>query len=248
MPTPRRHQVKRAANWAVWSSLRLRASDVTADILYESAVVLAPHPDDETLGCGATIMRKRDAGTPVLVAIASDGGSADLGYHRDVVVRLRAAELAEAGRRLGLAPGDVVQLGFRDGELRAEGARLTDSIRDLLRDRRPDVVYSTSPADPHADHGALGSAALRAVAGTGVRLLTYPVWQWDRPRAWARSVTTTRPVAVRIGRYRDRKRHALAAYRSQLAPDAGGDHDVGLDPAFLGWFLRGPEIFLPGAW
>src|SRR5690349_19075047 len=50
-----------------------RAEDVTSQAAARSCLVLAPHPDDETLGCGATIMRKRAAGTPVHVVIATDG-------------------------------------------------------------------------------------------------------------------------------------------------------------------------------
>src|ERR1700751_5264173 len=50
-----------------------RAEDVTSQTATRSCLVLAPHPDDETLGCGATIMRKLAAGTPVQVIIAADG-------------------------------------------------------------------------------------------------------------------------------------------------------------------------------
>jgi len=49
------------------------ARDDTATSAARSALVLAPHPDDETLGCGATILRKRAAGTPVHVLIVTDG-------------------------------------------------------------------------------------------------------------------------------------------------------------------------------
>jgi GlcNAc-PI de-N-acetylase len=55
------------------SLLRHLGTDVTHSAARRSCVVIAPHPDDETLGAGATIMRKVDAGTPVHVVVATDG-------------------------------------------------------------------------------------------------------------------------------------------------------------------------------
>jgi hypothetical protein len=54
-------------------SLLSRAKEVTSKPATRSCVVPGPHPDDETLGCGATIMRKIVTGTPVEVVIATDG-------------------------------------------------------------------------------------------------------------------------------------------------------------------------------
>src|ERR1700691_4831515 len=54
-------------------------ADVTYATTRRPCLVLAPHPDDETLGVGATIMRKVDAGTPVHLAIATDGSKSPIG-------------------------------------------------------------------------------------------------------------------------------------------------------------------------
>src|SRR5271157_4034878 len=50
--------------------LLARATDMTAQTTTRSCLILAPHPDDETLGCGATIMRKLSSGSSVQVVIA----------------------------------------------------------------------------------------------------------------------------------------------------------------------------------
>src|SRR5829696_1206258 len=60
-----------AAAWR-WTT-RITARDETAAVAARGCLVIAPHPDDETLGCGATIARKRAAGTPVRVVIVADG-------------------------------------------------------------------------------------------------------------------------------------------------------------------------------
>src|SRR6516162_4744018 len=80
-----------------------RAEDMTAQTATRSCLVLAPHPDDETLGCGATIMRKLAAGTPVQVIIAADGNwyrSSKLSV--DAVNEIREEEARRACAILGL--------------------------------------------------------------------------------------------------------------------------------------------------
>src|SRR5579872_2311666 len=96
--------------------LRHLGTDVTHDSARRSCVVIAPHPDDETLGAGATIMRKVDAGTPVHVVVATDGCKSPVG-DPSAVAALRARELAAAASVLGLGPGDVTRLPFVDAEL-----------------------------------------------------------------------------------------------------------------------------------
>ena len=57
-------------------------------------IVVAPHPDDETLGCGATIMQKLAAGTPVHVVIATDGRywPRFTKFSTDILVKIREEE------------------------------------------------------------------------------------------------------------------------------------------------------------
>ena len=68
-----------------------------------------------------------------------------------------------------------------------------DAVSDLVKSSSPDDVLVTSEADPHSDHAALGEATRRALAGTGVRLCVYPIWQWERPRSWMRTLAGVLP-------------------------------------------------------
>lgn len=208
------------------AAMRRSARDETATTATRSALVLAPHPDDETLGCGATIMRKVAAGTPVTVVVVTDGRHSHPAMPPDLLAALRREEMAEAGRRLGLAPDAVRWAGFADGELTAREDSVEAFVRQLLDELRPEEVYTTCAAEPHPDHAALGRAARRAV-GASARLLEYPVWLWgswplrrgDRLPSTldaARRVLTRDAVRVRSGEYRDGKLHALQAHASQL--------------------------------
>ena len=78
------------------AALRVRAIDVTDQAAASSCVVIAPHPDDETLGCGAIIARKRAAGTNVRVVIVTDGRrshrSDKIPVHRLIALRRKEAQ------------------------------------------------------------------------------------------------------------------------------------------------------------
>jgi len=217
--------------------------DVTESSARRSCLVVAPHPDDETLGAGATIMRKVDAGTPVHVLVATDGSKAPVGDPVEVAA-LRARELAAACDVLGVPAGEVTRLDFVDAELDGADEALVVAIAETVAAVRPDEVLVTGDTDPHPDHAALAVGARRALAGTGVRMLVYPVWQFDRPAMLVRQLWRSgRPELVSTAGYLDRKRAAVGAYASQMA--ARPDDPEGLHPRFLRHFDRPHEVFFP---
>ena len=228
-----------------WSS-----RDMTARTAERSCLVLAPHPDDEVFGCAATIMRKRDAGTPVTVAVFTDGRHSGGNLDHGTLVALRKAESLAACRIMGIEDGAVVHYEFEDGCLNKAGTALENAIADLVASCSPDEVFVTSSSDAHDDHAALGAAARNVLSGTGTRLVVYPIWQWNFPRSWPGTLAATgRPEKVSTGGgYLRRKREAVHTYRSQLSVKVGGDMEIdGLGPEFVGDFLRTEEIFLPVA-
>jgi LmbE family N-acetylglucosaminyl deacetylase len=234
----------------IGTSLGRWGTDVTAAATRRSCLVLAPHPDDETLGCATSIMRRNDAGTPVHVMVVTDGRTWPPHKTADENIATRDAELRASCQVMGLGTDDVTHLSFREQELAQAGPDLVDAISDALRRWQPEDVLTTSEADPNEDHAALGVATRRALAGTTTRLLAYPVWQWPTPRSWQRTLrASSRPQFVRIGDYLERKRRAVAVYRSQLASSAGGElvGGFGLTTPFLRHFLGEREMFFPVA-
>jgi len=222
------------------------ATDVTAASPARSALVLAPHPDDETLGCGATVMRKVDAGAAVTVVVITDGSTWPPDHDPAENIATRDAELRASCRILGLPDDAVVHLSFPETHLDTAGDALVDAVADAIATYSPDDVFVTSEADPHSDHAALGAAARRAAAGTGGRLLAYPIWQWTRPRSWTRTEAAASPAeTVRTDGYLERKRRAIAVFHSQMSAAAGGDQQEGLTPRFLAHFAGEREIFFP---
>jgi LmbE family N-acetylglucosaminyl deacetylase len=245
------------------SALRRAARDRTDDCEQRSALVLAPHPDDETLGCGATIMRKLAAGRQVTVAVATDGRYSHRSNHvtPEQLADLRRVEMEEAGRRLGLSTGDIRWGGFVDGSLKDHLDSLTKFIAQMLEELAPDEVYTTSADETHPDHATLGRAARSAVGAYDgdCLLLEYPVWLWQ---SWpvqrgnrlgstataAGMVLGRRAIRVRSDGYLPGKLHALQAHASQLGGLEGMPDEEAweaLPPRILAAAAAPHELFLP---
>jgi len=138
------------------------------------ATVLA-HPDDETFGTGGTLIRYVNEGVTVHSLCLTEGeqgwngGQGAPVIAREHVGTARALELAEAGRRMGLA--SVTCLKYPDGALAGVNAEYV--VRDIvrwLRQVRPDVVITWGPDGGygHPDHIAAGERAMRAIELAGI--------------------------------------------------------------------------------
>lgn len=220
---------------AVWLAALERAAPPPVDLSgCPGLVVVAPHPDDETLGLGATIAQLVAAGVDVQVVSVSDGGAALPGKSLSEQRRLedtRKRELRRATRILGVAP--PVSLGLPDSRLGDYENTLTDTLASIIEDAAPGVLCAaTWRGDGHPDHEAVGRAAAHACARTGAALLEYPVWMWhwasptDSGVPWERAYSA--PLAGWAVR---RKRLAAHCFRSQLEPETADTPPV--VPAFV---------------
>lgn len=221
-----------AADWIEW----LRDFPEFAPSGCPALTVVAPHPDDETLGFGATASAIRAGGAPVRVITVTDGGAAhptlpDRG--RLALERRRREETRRAARQLGL--DEPTFLGLPDGGVAAAEAELTARLTDILAaGPRGAWCAATWRGDGHPDHEAVGRAAAAACARTGARLLEFPVWTWH----WARPGDPAVPWhALRRCPIDDvlaqRKREAVASFASQIDPPAPG-----ADPVLPSFVLR----------
>ncbi len=173
--------------------------------LKTSAVVFAPHPDDEVLGCGGTIALKVLAGAPVQVVIMTDGRTSHANFiDADTLARMRREEALDASRALGLQPADYHFLEFADSRLRENAEPARERVAQILHQFAPQQVFVPHRHDRVADHVAtfeIVEAAVRAY-GKPVTLLEYPVWLWNTwpwsaARPSLRQLITRAPHLVR---------------------------------------------------
>lgn len=121
-------------------------------------MVVAPHPDDETLGAGGTSALHVAAGDDVTFVVVTDGGASRAGgLPRDEMVRRRKQELEAAAAVLGVR--QLVWLGLREGGWAEADAE--QALRPLLADA--EVVYAPSCVDYHPEHVAVARLAGRLV-------------------------------------------------------------------------------------
>lgn len=186
-------------------------------------VVVAAHPDDETLGVGGMIAALAARGVEVVVVSVSDGGAAHPGSTQLDQIRLettRRAELDCAAAVLGVHR--VIRLGMPDGRIADVEQRLVERLTGLLS---PGVWCAvTWRGDGHPDHEAAGRAAALAAKRTGAVLVEYPIWMWHWADPADAAVPWPRAVAVPMDQHAaDRKQQAVQCFRSQLeavTPDA----------------------------
>jgi LmbE family N-acetylglucosaminyl deacetylase len=139
----------------------LKPPGVTATVEARKALVIAPHFDDEVLGCGGLIAQLSAAGVDVGVLFLTDGsGGEEAIEDRTAYAARRHAEAARALEILGT--GDLVFADLPDGALAEHLDDAASAIRSALLERRPDLLLAVSPLEISADHRA-AFAALHAV-------------------------------------------------------------------------------------
>ena len=131
----------------------------------QRVLTIGAHPDDAEFGAGATLARWIANGAQVTVCVVTDGskGSWNADEDRHGLVERRIEEQRRAADTLGV--GDVVHLGYVDGELEYSMDLRKDLAREIRR-TQPDVVLSHDPWQRyqlHPDHRATGFAAVDAV-------------------------------------------------------------------------------------
>lgn len=139
-------------------------------------LVFAPHPDDETLGCGATLALMRESGCPVKVVVMTDGSQGDpLGYLGGDVPAHRRQETLEALAELGI--DDVEFLNEPDTGLR-NTPELGDKLEAVLAEFPADWILLPSILDYHRDHiaGSLAILTLWHKHGRRQRMFLYEIW------------------------------------------------------------------------
>jgi LmbE family N-acetylglucosaminyl deacetylase len=151
-------------------------------------VVIAPHPDDETLGCGGLLARASDLGLAPRVMFLTDGAASHRGSAQWPPGRLaaaRAVEALDALRDLGLGEDQVLFLAWPDGQPKtAQSDAYEVSVTQALAFIGPrDIRSLWAPwrREAHCDHQAAYAMAmdLRRRLGAAPRLMQYLVWGWS---------------------------------------------------------------------
>jgi len=209
-------------------------------------LIVAPHPDDETLGCGMALAAAAAAGRRIAILLLTDGEASHPGSRLFPEDKRRALRRRELSRALAmLAPGCRVRVWAAhcpDGasEPAAADDSLFASALGAARGHGTRAIWSTWGGDPHCDHAAAARLAARLARELGARHWSFPVWGRFGERSVPRHIRV-----FRKRRFASAKRAAMAAHASQMT-DLIDDDPEGfvMPPALAAHFQTHPEIFI----
>ena len=193
-----------------------------------TAIFFAPHPDDETLGCGGTIAKRIAEGYSVFVVILTDGRHA---FSRvlhitsnpspEEIKQIRKEEVTEAVSVLGVPKSNLFFFDFEDYTLSEHEEDVERTVAAFLESHLPDEVYFPIKRDGHPDHQAANRVIMRSLHKHN---LEDSAFQYSITHRLSRvgprfekviGFLSNRTRAVDISDYLDVKRLALEKFKSE---------------------------------
>ena len=185
--------------------------------MVKRVLVFAAHPDDDIIGVGGSLAKHVRLGNLVSVCYLTSGDSGSLDYAKEELARVREGEARKAANVIGFK--DQVFLRNRDGYLEYNEKNLKRLI-ELVRGKRPDVVYVHSESDGHQDHRTTFRLVIESVGRAGG-----PWFQECKGKPWVTGTVLAYEVwtplsdfnyVENISDFMDKKLAALRKHASQI--------------------------------
>lgn len=213
-------------------------------------LVLTPHPDDESLGCGGAIAAASAAGAAVTVVSITDGQKShpnSKAYPAKLLIEVRQGELRHAVANLTQNQGRVLFLGKPDqGRVSADQHELfVQQLRKIADLMGASALWTTWEGDPHPDHQIAADLA-RSVckARPDLSLWRFPIWGRFTETS---ASTNDRLFSFDTSQFRDVKAKAIACHRSQMTHLIDDDPEgFVMAPDMQQHFIETSEFFLKG--
>jgi LmbE family N-acetylglucosaminyl deacetylase len=192
-------------------------------------IVFAPHPDDETLGCGGTIAKKLAEGYEVIIVVMTDGRflllksfGIDDDPSPEQIKEIRRGEVLRATKILGVPEKNVIFLDFVDGTLGENEEVVEEKVAEILKKYAPSEVYFPFERDGHPDHQAANGIVRRAVEKLNIKPAMY---QYTIVHKFARfgpliesflNIFKRNKVYVNVSEFLPLKREAVEEFKCEL--------------------------------
>ncbi len=237
-----------------------------------TCVIFAPHQDDETLGCGGTIIHKRHNGVAVKVVFMTDGNNSHKCESNIDLSDTRRQEALNSCHVLGVMEEDVIFLNYRDGKLNENHNAAVIQVINILNIEQPYDVFIPYIGDSHADHKATNNIVMSAIKKINktTTIYEYPTWFlncWplvDRKMGVSLYSDIKQGIKFTFKIFRDfkysinisdvisTKRRALEQHKSQITKMNDNENWFILDEVSNGDWLEGffqrDEIFCKHIW
>ncbi len=175
-----------------------------SDLSLRDAIVISPHPDDESIGCGGSIVKHIKAGSKVKVIFLTDGDKGDFrGRYGGEYRKLRRESSHKAMEILGVK--DYEFWGYGDRCLQQSAMEIGDRLIHVINAFSPSVVYVPSPLEAHPDHRSSFNAVWMLRQEIRCDLAVYEVLMALYPN-----------ILVDITDEMEQKRRAIESYYTEL--------------------------------
>lgn len=211
----------------------LNRERLAADI--GNLMVLAPHPDDESLGCGGLIALLKEAGRSVSVVFVTSGSAShpdSRSHPPETLSKLRESEAIKACSELGVPVDDIHFVRALDSRLKdldqKSLSEIAQQVAEVFENKKLSALAVPWRRDPHPDHvttHALGDMVLDRVPAKAIKM-EYPIWLWKNGRKgdWPKQGETV-PYRLDISPVFQKKWQAVQMHRSQLGEIIKDDDD-----------------------
>ena len=227
------------------------------------AIVFAPHPDDETLGCGGTIAKKLSEGYDISVVFLTDGRYAliELGISSKPtpleMKEMRREDALRAAKILGLREKNLIFLDFEDKSLDKHSGLVQEKIVETLQDVSPVEVFFPQAKEYNIDHRATNRIVRRAIEKSEVHPIEYQyIIAWKFPLYLLLHVVNEGAfdllmskvlegdlVHVDISELLHLKIRAIREYNSQITVLSDKQKRPAIKNSFLKRFMKSHEKF-----
>lgn len=189
---------------------------------FGTTLIVAPHADDESLGCGGVISLLRKYGQNVYILLLSDGTLSHPNskeYPAERLRDIRENELVNAAAVLGVEPQNIIFCRFKDRSVPDQSSEGFDdalkNINKILSIIRPQSIFVPWRRDPHPDHQA-AFQLIQAAITENAKIYEYPIWL-EQLGSGDDSPTDSEamPFRLNISSVLDQKQKAIAAHLSQ---------------------------------
>ena len=218
--------------------------------------MFAPHPDDETLGCGGTIAKKTSEGYKVIIVILTDGRHAFskvLGITSnptpEELKQIRKIEAKKAIKTLGVSEESIIFLEFEDGKLEKHREEAREKILEIIKRYSPIEIYFPSSKDYNIDHKITNQIVKHCIKESkfSPRIFQYSIMQ-----KYARigplidkltKIIKRHIVEVDISNFTTLKMKAIEQYKSQTSIISEKQTKPILSPKRMKNYLANKELF-----
>lgn len=139
-----------------------------------NVLIISPHPDDETLGCGGTILKMISMGVNITVVLLSDGAA---GGKASDIKQIRRNEFLKSKEILGYTSS--IHLNFPDSKLQLHKKEIEKQLYNIISHSNPALIFIPYFLDANLDHiiaNMVLAKVLNKINSVSLKIAQYEIW------------------------------------------------------------------------